>query len=64
VCFGGPTLPSTSIARRIVISPAARSTRPALYVVVVARDCGLAQRQLDRMATAFEHDDADAARAL
>jgi hypothetical protein len=29
-----------------------------------ASDCGLTQRQLDRMATAFEHDDAEAARAL
>jgi serine/threonine-protein kinase HipA len=29
-----------------------------------ASDCGLTQRQLDRMATAFEHDDADAARSL
>jgi hypothetical protein len=29
-----------------------------------ASDCGLTQRQLDRMATVFEHDDADVARAL
>jgi serine/threonine-protein kinase HipA len=29
-----------------------------------ASDCGLSQRQLDRMASAFEHDDAEAAREL
>jgi serine/threonine-protein kinase HipA len=47
-------------ARAIVREVAAVTRRWRRF----ASDCGLTQRQLDRMATAFEHDDADAARAL
>jgi len=47
-------------ARAIVREVAAVTRRRRRF----ASDCGLTQRQLDRMATAFEHDDADAARAL
>jgi serine/threonine-protein kinase HipA len=68
--------PSAPLPRVLAIAPqfnvkAARARAIAREIAAVTRrwrrfasDCGLTQRQLDRMATAFEHDDADAARAL
>lgn len=47
-------------ARAIVREVAAVTRRWRRF----ASDCGLTPRQLDRMATAFEHDDAEAARAV
>lgn len=68
--------PGAPLSRVIAIAPqfnvkAARARAVVREVAAVTRrwrrfasDCGLTQRQLDRMATAFEHDDAEAARAL
>jgi serine/threonine-protein kinase HipA len=47
-------------ARAIVREVAAVTRRWRRF----AGDCGLTQRQIDRMATAFEHEDAETARAL
>jgi serine/threonine-protein kinase HipA len=59
-----------AIAPRFNVEPA-RARAIAREVAAATRrwrrfasDCGLTQRQIDRMATAFEHDDAAAARAL
>lgn len=67
---GAPLLRVLAIAPQFNVK-AARARAIVREVAAVTRrwrrfasDCGLTQRQLDRMATAFEHDDADAARAL
>lgn len=59
-----------AIAPRFGVKPA-RARAIVREVAVATRrwrrfatDCGLSQRQLDRMATAFEHEDADAARGV
>jgi serine/threonine-protein kinase HipA len=68
--------PSAPLERVLAIAPmfnlkAARARTIVREVAAVTRrwrrfasDCGLTQRQIDRMATAFEHEDAEAARAL